>query len=77
MLHPLLSLEGRNMLGLVLTQKQALGFTQVIELNWSLKIGTRVNQIMIPMIVFIFGGKENGLIILALPSYFSFASLSN
>ena len=65
------------MLGLVLTQRQAHGYTQTVELNWSLKTGTRVNQMMVPMSVSTFGGKENGLIIVAMPSYFSFASFSN
>ena len=40
MLNPLLSLEKRNGLGLVLMQKEGHGFTQAVDLNWNFKIGT-------------------------------------
>ena len=72
MLNPFGSLVALKTLGLVL--HKILGITQAAEINWNLKIGTQVNQIMVHMTVSICL-MDYGIIMIATTRLFSFVSL--
>ena len=73
MLNPFGSLVALKTLGLVLNV--IFGITQAAEVDWNLKIGTQVNQIMVDMTVSICL-MHNGIIMIATTRLFLFASLS-